>query len=127
MVECELIHTEVKCTGYSRFNRYMVECECVPFAYGIWWIPVLIDTWWNVNGTRFERFGSVTSFNRYMVECEFYKGISNLSFLFVLIDTWWNVNITYRMSIFADNKVLIDTWWNVNQSTSTKEFVSVAF
>ncbi|GEM_PF-6963517 len=31
------------------FNRYMVECECVPFAYGIWWIPVLIDTWWNVN------------------------------------------------------------------------------
>ena len=30
----------------------MVECECVPFAYGIWWV-----------------FG----FNRYMVECEFYN------------------------------------------------------
>ena len=50
----------------------MVECECVPFAYGVWWIP---------------------GFNRYMVECE--SGFAEIPEVWqeiVLIDTWWNVN-----------------------------------
>ena len=56
----------------SRFNRYMVECECIPFTYGIWWLPVLIDTWWNVNELQ-----SPTKQPEQLV----------------LIDTWWNVNV----------------------------------
>ena len=49
----------------------MVECECIPFTYGIWWLPVLIDTWWNVNELQ-----SPTKQPEQLV----------------LIDTWWNVN-----------------------------------
>ena len=78
---------------YLRFNRYMVECECVTLrkicrmlsvlidtwwnvnivACGAlaWYIKVLIDTWWNVNLQRFlMNLRQCVCFNRYMVECE---------------------------------------------------------
>ena len=61
-----------------------------------------------------------------MVECESWTPPLLLSNTNVLIDTWWNVNYIQQSKILNPNKVLIDTWWNVNQSTSTKEFVSVA-
>ena len=34
---------------FSRFNRYMVECECSLTSSGKRSSRVLIDTWWNVN------------------------------------------------------------------------------
>ena len=78
---------------YSRFNRYMVECELrIPFyCFGI--KCVLIDTWWNVN--EFVWFGSYYKYE-------------------VLIDTWWNVNRACHETRYYEDKVLIDTWWNVN-------------
>ena len=33
----------------SRFNRYMVECECRCERDARKGVIVLIDTWWNVN------------------------------------------------------------------------------
>ena len=52
----------------------MVECEFYPvnFLFPLR-IPVLIDTWWNVNKFIYTvQAASDLSFNRYMVECEFY-------------------------------------------------------
>ena len=54
-----------------RFNRYMVECECVQQLCYFPVSKVLIDTWWNVN---------------------FFKKKVRYKCFLVLIDTWWNVN-----------------------------------
>ena len=56
---------------YTRFNRYMVECEFDGECILNLSLIVLIDTWWNVN--VFAGSSCVISrhrFNRYMVECE---------------------------------------------------------
>ena len=50
MVECELVYHKSTFSDNKSFNRYMVECECIPITYGIWRLP---------------------GFNRYMVECEY--------------------------------------------------------
>ena len=55
----------------ARFNRYMVECECLQYQQRWKVNPVLIDTWWNVNDS-----GLIQADAEYSV----------------LIDTWWNVN-----------------------------------
>ena len=94
MVECEYFQTASGFYVRSSFNRYMVECEldfCYNFVFFLmvlidtWWNvnncvrnfflifdPVLIDTWWNVNYTGEKKYeGMRFSFNRYMVECEY--------------------------------------------------------
>ena len=53
------------------FNRYMVECKYLLLCLLSFLFPVLIDTWWNVNKSKF----SLHMFSP-----------------IVLIDTWWNVN-----------------------------------
>ena len=54
------------------FNRYMVECEFNKAYNKTSSVPVLIDTWWNVN---------------------LYPSSGSLLPELVLIDTWWNVNL----------------------------------
>ena len=81
MVECEFYNDTLMEAMKDCFNRYMVECECVPFAYGIWWLSVLIDTWWNVN--------CIIIYHRCVC-------------IAVLIDTWWNVNVETIASGFAE-------------------------
>ena len=67
--------------------------------------PVLIDTWWNVNGTgAFDYSAEKVRFNRYMVECECYPHIGLYNMNRVLIDTWWNVN--FLMSSFFSFAIL---------------------
>ena len=49
MVECESATKNNQSETNTRFNRYMVECECIyskGFSKAVY---VLIDTWWNVN------------------------------------------------------------------------------
>ena len=58
-----------------RFNRYMVECECVSLLISSAYLQVLIDTWWNVNGYTNDKRDEESN---------------------VLIDTWWNVNISAK-------------------------------
>ena len=60
---------------FSRFNRYMVECESLVEPFGDLIIFVLIDTWWNVNTVNLQATGLR---------------------IYVLIDTWWNVNKSER-------------------------------
>ena len=55
----------------SGFNRYMVECECTSARSFPAHLPVLIDTWWNVNFCFYVGDGTDPGFNRYMVECEY--------------------------------------------------------
>ena len=62
-------------------------------------LPVLIDTWWNVN---------------------FFQTLKLPVQLLVLIDTWWNVNKKLFNLSFTPFVVLIDTWWNVNKICSCK-------
>ena len=74
----------------------MVECECISSFCCVYFVVVLIDTWWNVNTFRIVNRDIVSK---------------------VLIDTWWNVN-KVRAKVFEEGKaVLIDTWWNVNACT----------
>ena len=49
----------------------MVECESLLVTRSVATIPVLIDTWWNVNTFKIYDSSVIVS---------------------VLIDTWWNVN-----------------------------------
>ena len=49
-----------------------------------------------------------------MVECELTYRKSIFVDNKVLIDTWWNVNYFGRVDIITAYRVLIDTWWNVN-------------
>ena len=49
MVECELTVTICRVLCIRSFNRYMVECECRMHPLRPFPLPVLIDTWWNVN------------------------------------------------------------------------------
>ena len=49
MVECELDSHSIRSGQGRSFNRYMVECECLPLLISPWMLLVLIDTWWNVN------------------------------------------------------------------------------
>ena len=72
MVECEYLHPHQLQKQVRRFNRYMVECECVFSAANRMQHGVLIDTWWNVN---------------FLLHSQL-----ELKYL-VLIDTWWNVNL----------------------------------
>ena len=104
------------------FNRYMVECELLyalmmartmPVLIDTWWnvnsdtiepnifaIFVLIDTWWNVNSNPQNHAYCLFGFNRYMVECECWLDISMvLCVRWVLIDTWWNVNFSPLSSV----------------------------
>ncbi len=71
MVECEYGIYLMEEDGSTGFNRYMVECECLPIK---------------PSGRGSD------SFNRYMVECELKKTMAESKGLGVLIDTWWNVN-----------------------------------
>ena len=50
MVECECIYKSRCRKAVYCFNRYMVECEFFSSASISSSAPVLIDTWWNVNG-----------------------------------------------------------------------------
>ena len=71
MVECEYELGHNAFSGAYCFNRYMVECECVPALSGQINNYVLIDTWWNVNVSSIKKpLGNGSRFNRYMVECE---------------------------------------------------------
>ena len=49
MVECEYELGHNAFSGAYCFNRYMVECECVPALRGQINNYVLIYKWWNVN------------------------------------------------------------------------------
>ena len=49
MVECEFVFLVNIMHLLTRFNRYMVECECCNSDSGYQIFIVLIDTWWNVN------------------------------------------------------------------------------
>ncbi len=50
MVECEFLYCTNKWSNIDCFNRYMVECEYQEESGKHFWsLPVLIDTWWNVN------------------------------------------------------------------------------
>ena len=94
MVECEFRICFMGRLAQEGFNRYMVECEFnnsiaftqpLPVLIDTWWnvndvaknvilisFQVLIDTWWNVNNNTDEQTVRVGKrFNRYMVECEF--------------------------------------------------------
>ena len=95
----------------------MVECEFNLGMGGKWRLPVLIDTWWNVNPIKFvthcaaalvliDTWWNVNlftvfvvspspGFNRYMVECEFQYISYFIKTIIVLIDTWWNVNYSF--------------------------------
>ena len=67
----------------TRFNRYMVECEC---GYVV---------------VAYDRY---SGFNRYMVECEFYFKLVIFKYRIVLIDTWWNVNGNYLLNRDASSR-----------------------
>ena len=64
--------------------------------------PVLIETYWNVNGKICER----TS-----------KGAG------VLIETYWNVNKINSIYYFEPGGVLIETYWNVNLSSEGRKYI----
>ena len=49
MVECEFAYDERNIINRTGFNRYMVECEFRKVYNKTSSVPVLIDTWWNVN------------------------------------------------------------------------------
>ena len=69
-------------------------------------LPVLIDTWWNVNS-----------------HTEPLLPVSRT----VLIDTWWNVNsFPLWLSMFGV-LVLIDTWWNVNKGMDKPVYQAYKF
>ena len=93
MVECEFIRIIAFVKQPLSFNRYMVECELNTFTSTLYPVPVLIDTWWNVNE---------------------FLSVINKYFTVVLIDTWWNVNEKVVTFVSPSPAVLIDTWWNVN-------------
>ena len=122
MVECEFIRIIAFVKQPLSFNRYMVECELNTFTSTLYPVPVLIDTWWNVNTEK--KLSSLESigFNRYMVECEYTVDNTPFIMFFVLIDTWWNVNEFLSVINKYFTVVLIDTWWNVNEKVVT--FVS---
>ena len=72
MVECEFIRIIAFVKQPLSFNRYMVECELNTFTSTLYPVPVLIDTWWNVNLYKtMQTFRCSCGFNRYMVECEY--------------------------------------------------------
>ena len=45
-----------------RFNRYMVECEFIPYDRLACRKDVLIDTWWNVNDFDIFRYANLFAF-----------------------------------------------------------------
>ena len=73
MVECEFAAGIGGHTAFPRFNRYMVECEYRTHPHQPFPLPVLIDTWWNVNTESLCAWFNIRP---------------------VLIDTWWNVNLS---------------------------------
>ena len=62
MVECEYsVLNDVSFSDIG-FNRYMVECEFIPYDRLACRKEVLIDTWWNVNDFDIFRYANLFAF-----------------------------------------------------------------
>ena len=78
----------------QRINRNIVECKFGNASNIYFTSQVLIETLWNVNLKRMQRW---------------------VNSRFVLIETLWNVNLSIRFALKRISLVLIETLWNVNK------------
>ena len=58
-------------TGWTRINRYIMECKCTLYVWTLWDTVELIDTLWNVNIILKMVNGMMEiGINRYIMECK---------------------------------------------------------